>query len=140
MRFEKSTSDNYTTIKLLDSKLDTRNASDLKGEFVVLNTEGSRYLILNMSEVSYVDSTGLSSILVGNRLCKRDGGLLVLCCLTPFVEKLIKISQLDSVLSILPTEDEAREAVFMHVLENQIEEEEEESAQTADEEVPASDN
>lgn len=139
MRFEKSKSDNYTTIKLLDSKLDTRNAADLKGEFVVLHTEGVRYLILNLSEVSYADSSGLSSILVGNRLFKSTGGMLVLCALPPFVEKLIKISQLDTVFTILPTEDEAREAVFMHTLENQIEEEEE-TAKAADQEVPASDN
>lgn len=138
MRFEKSKSDNYTTIKLLDSKLDTRNAADLKGEFVVTHTEGVRYLILNLSEVSYADSSGLSSILVGNRLFKSTGGMLVLCALPPFIEKLIKISQLDSVFTILPTEDEAREAVFMHTLENQIEEED--AAKTTDQEVPASDN
>lgn len=138
MRFEKSKSDNYTTIKLADSKLDTRNAADLKGEFVLLHTEGVQYLILNLSEVSYADSSGLSSILVGNRLFKGTGGMLVLCELTPFVEKLIKISQLDSVFTILPTEDEAREAVFMHTLENQIEDEE--ASKETDQEVSASDN
>lgn len=120
MRFEKNTSDNYTTIKILDGKIDTRRAADLKSEFVLLNSEGAKNIILDMSEVDYADSSGLSAILTGNRLCKTSGGILVLCCLSNHVEKLIKISQLDTVLNILPTEDESREAVFMFVLENEI--------------------
>ena len=120
MRFEISASDNFTTLKLLDGKLDTRNAAELKSQFVILNTEGKRQVILNMEEVKYVDSSGLSALLTGNRIFKAADGVMVLCEINAHVEKLIGISKLDQVLNILPTEDEAREAIFMYMLEHEI--------------------
>ncbi|MEM6261672.1 MAG: STAS domain-containing protein [Bacteroidota bacterium] len=131
MRFEKSTSDNYITIKLLENKLDTRYAANLKSEFVAWHASGSRCLILNMSDVQYVDSSGLSAILTGNRLFESSNGLVVMCCLNDHVQKLVTISKLDSVLNILPTEEESREAIFMHILQSEIEDEVAEEGEVA---------
>ena len=129
MRFEKSANDHFATIKLLDEKLDSRNAADLKKELLFLvEAEGTRSTILNMAEVSYADSSGLSALLMGNRACRSVEGLLVVCGLNEHVQKLVNISKLNEVLTILPTEEEAREAIFMHVLESDIEDDESEEA------------
>lgn len=122
MRVEKTVKDNYTVIKLLEGKLDSRISPDLKGEFILLNTEGARNIILDLEQVKYADSSGLSAILTANRLCSNAGGGLVVCCLSDHVQKLIKISHLESVLNILPTVEEAREAIFMMEIERGIEE------------------
>jgi anti-sigma B factor antagonist len=124
MRFEKSVEDRYTTIKLLEEKVDSLISAQLKGEFIQLNTQGTKNIILNLGDVKYVDSSGLSAILTANRLCGAAGGVLVVCNLNAHVEKLIKISHLESVLNVLPTEEEAKEAVYMMELENEIQEEE----------------
>lgn len=121
MRFEKSVEDRYTVIIPREEKLDSRISPQLKGEFIQLNTQGVQNLILNLGEVKYVDSSGLSAILTANRLCSGAGGVLVISNVNPHVEKLIKISHLDSVLHVLPTEEEAREAVYMMELEKEIE-------------------
>lgn len=120
MRLEKSVEDKYTIIKLLDEKLDSRISPELKGEFINLNAQGSKNIILNLDDVKYVDSSGLSAILTANRLCGTSGGLLVICHINSHVEKLIKISHLESVLNILPTQDEAVQEVFMAEIENDI--------------------
>ncbi|MDX2249754.1 MAG: STAS domain-containing protein [Bacteroidia bacterium] len=120
MRLEKSVEDKYTIIKLLDEKLDSRISPDLKGEFINLNAQGSRNIILNLDDVKYVDSSGLSAILTAKRLCGTSGGILVLCHLNNHVEKLIKISHLESVLNILPTQEEAVQEVFMAEIENEV--------------------
>ena len=52
-------------------------------------------------------SSGLSAILVANRICKDTNGKFVLCGLQTNVEKLIEIAQLDRVLSITSNEKEA---------------------------------
>ncbi|MEZ4773181.1 MAG: STAS domain-containing protein [Bacteroidia bacterium] len=122
MRLEKSVEDKYTIIKLLDEKLDSRISPELKGEFINLNAQGSKNIILNLGDVKYVDSSGLSAILTANRLCGTSGGLLVICHINSHVEKLIKISHLESVLNILPTQDEAIQEVFMAEVENEISE------------------
>lgn len=87
-------------IKVTADKLDTQVAPALKSELVVLNADGVRNLIIDLGETRYCDSSGLSSILVANRLCKNSNGALVLSCLQDPVKKLINISQLDTILKI----------------------------------------
>lgn len=92
--------DRYTLIKVTADKLDTQVAPALKSELVVLNADGVRNLIIDLGETRYCDSSGLSSILVANRLCKNSNGALILSCLQDPVKKLITISQLDTILKI----------------------------------------
>lgn len=123
MKFVKSAEDRFIVVKLLEEKLDSQISPQLKSEFISLNAQGVKNMILNLEEVKYVDSSGLSSILTANRLAQTASGIFVLCHLNPHVEKLITISHLNSVLNILPTEEEAREAVMMAELESEIMEE-----------------
>ena len=78
MKYTIEKTEKYSLIQLHEEKLNSLIAPDLKSEFVKLNAEGIRNIIIDMSEVKYVDSSGLSSILVGNRLCENDEGLFVL--------------------------------------------------------------
>lgn len=107
MNFEKETQNNYTLIRSKVDKLDTVNAPELKSELVYLNKQGVNNLIIDMSETRYCDSSGLSSILVANRLCKGADGALILTGLQDAVMKLITISQLHTVLNITSTVEEA---------------------------------
>ncbi len=109
------------TIQLNEEKLDTTIAPELKSEFVTLQAEGFKHVIMNLSEVKYSDSSGLSALLVGNRLFGENGSF-VLCHIQEHVQKLISISQLDKVLDILPTQDEAVDAVFMNDIEQNLKE------------------
>lgn len=127
MKFEKSVEDRYTVIKPKEEKIDSRISAQLKGEFIQLNAQGTQNIVLNLGEVKYVDSSGLSAILTANRLCSGAGGVLVISNVNPHVEKLIKISHLDSVLQVLPTEEEARDAIYMMELEKEVEDGDKES-------------
>ena len=51
-------------------KLDASNAPELKAHFLQLNKVGTNYIILDMSKTKYCDSSGLSAVLIANRLCK----------------------------------------------------------------------
>jgi len=99
----------HSVIRVLNSKLDTNNAPDLKSELVVLGNENVKNIILDVSECKYIDSSGLSSILVANRLCEDAIGTFILCGLQPDVEHLIRLSMLHTVLLITKTEVEAEE-------------------------------
>lgn len=117
---ERKQTEQYTIVGLGNEKLDATISSDLKAYFVALNHEGVKSIIFNMNAVRYSDSSGLSSILVGNRLCQEAGGSFVLCCLSDHVFKLIRISQLDTVLNIVPTVEEAIDLVLFNEIENQL--------------------
>jgi anti-sigma B factor antagonist len=100
MDFNIESRNNSTVIEILTEKLDTHIAPALKSELVLVSGKGEKNIILNLKNCHYCDSSGLSAILVANRLCKNAGGTFVLCGLNEAVERLITISQLDTVLSI----------------------------------------
>ena len=81
-------------------KLDASNAPELKAHFLQLNRVGTNYIVLDMSKTKYCDSSGLSAVLIANRLCKDTNGKFALAGLQTSVLKLIEIAQLDKVLTI----------------------------------------
>lgn len=120
MKFTIDKQEKYCLLKLHEEKLDSNVAPGLKSELITLHAEGIRNIILDLSEVKYTDSSGLSALLVGNRIVQEDGGIFVLTNLSEHTLKLIKISQLDSVLNILPTVEEGIDAVYMHEIEKDL--------------------
>src|SRR6056297_3062955 len=111
MEFNIEKQENYTLIQVLAEKLDTNVAPSLKSELVLISGKGEKNIILDLSKVKYCDSSGLSAILVANRLCKNANGSFVLTGLNDAVDRLITISQLDTVLNIAYSNEEAVDIV-----------------------------
>jgi anti-anti-sigma factor len=111
MEFKIEKQDNYTLIQVLSEKLDTNVAPSLKSELVLISGKGEKNIILDLSQVKYCDSSGLSAILVANRLCKNASGTFVLTGLNDAVDRLITISQLDTVLNIAYSTGEAEDII-----------------------------
>ncbi len=107
MEFKIDKFENHTLIKVLEEKLDTHIAPTLKSELVLVSGNGEKNIILDLGNCRYCDSSGLSAILVANRLCKNASGTFVLTGLNDAVERLITISQLDTVLNIANSLQEA---------------------------------
>lgn len=114
----------YALVTTNVDKLDTTCAPELKSELVYLNKTGVRNIIMDMGRTRYCDSSGLSALLVANRLCKGVNGTLVVCALQEPVMKLVQISQLESVLSITPTAAEAVDLLFMEEIEKDVKKDE----------------
>jgi len=120
MSFEINKEENHVTVKVLAEKLDTMIAPDLKSELVLLDKSGTANFVVDLTDTKYCDSSGLSALLVGNRLAKASEGCMVLCGLQPTVEKMIQISQLHTVLNITPTYNEAVDYLMMVKLEKEV--------------------
>ena len=120
MKIEVSSEEKYTVLRPEAEKLDSSVSPLLKAEVVMLNGKGVKNLLIDLSEVKYIDSSGLSAILVANRLCKSLEGVMVLSGLNENVKKLIAISQLESILTIVPTTGEGIEFIIMDDIEKNI--------------------
>jgi len=120
MKYSIDKQEKYTIFSLEEETLNTLVAPNLKSEFVILRNEGVRNLVLNLSDVSFVDSSGLSAILTANRLWKGAGSFILTGIEHPSVKKLIEISRLDTVLTIIPTIQESVDYVFMEEMEREI--------------------
>jgi len=111
MNFETTQNKNEAVVKTKVEKLDASNASELKTELLVLNKSGVNYMVIDMTDTRYCDSSGLSAILSANRLCRDTNGRFALCGLNENVMKLIQIAQLDRVLTITNDQASALEAL-----------------------------
>ena len=59
MKFSLDKQDKYSVLSLDEENLNSLIAPDLKSEFVFLRNEGVRNLIFDLSQVKYVDSSGV---------------------------------------------------------------------------------
>jgi anti-sigma B factor antagonist len=72
---------------------------------------GTRGVVIDMSGVEFIDSTGLSVLLNGLRRVTRANGRLALVVSNPTVLRLFQITKLDSTFDIQPTREDALERV-----------------------------
>jgi anti-sigma B factor antagonist len=108
MNFETKRVGDITVFKLNEKRLDTSISGLLKGEFtMILKVEGVNRLIIDLSEVESCDSSGLSAILVANRIVSANEGQIRLAAPSEKVHTLIKITQLDRVLPVTDTVEHA---------------------------------
>jgi len=138
MKYSLEKKDEYAILSLGEENLNSVKAPDLKSEMVMIKQSGVKNVILDLSQVKYVDSSGLSAILTGNRLWTEDGGLFVLTGINhPSVKMLITISRLDSVLSIQPAVADAEKLIMMETLRDELDgtaiQEEKESEEDSEE-------
>ena len=111
MEFKITKKDKHTLIEVLVDKLDSQIAPSLKSELVLVSGNKEKNIVLDLSQCRYCDSSGLSAILVANRLCKNANGVFVLTGLQTAVERLVTISQLDTVLNITTSIEKAEELI-----------------------------
>ena len=101
MKYEVKKNGRYTVLKLHGRKLDATVTPELKAEFLVLcKPKVCSKLIIDMAEVQFCDSSGLSALLIADRTMREHGGTVHLVHVHKKVLDLMKISQLDRVFTI----------------------------------------
>ena len=79
----------------------------LKDKLQSLLHQGKKNLILNLAQVSYVDSAGLGALVSAYTTVTREGGSLKLVSVTKRLQDLLSITKLLTVFETFDSEDEA---------------------------------
>ena len=111
MHYTLDKKEKYAVLKLHEQKLNTLISAELKSELLILNSQGYTNIILDLGDCGYCDSSGLSAILVGNRICRNANGTFIITSISDPIKKLISISQLEQVLTMTDTTDDAVAAI-----------------------------
>jgi anti-sigma B factor antagonist len=85
----------------------SRRASSLSNPLKELLADGRSSLILNLSALSYVDSSGLGQLITVWTSIGKRGGQFILLLPSPHVRKQLEITKLDTVFTIIADEAEA---------------------------------
>lgn len=91
--------DGEITRVILDGRLDIEGAAavDLKMNVVA---GSSKFLLIDLQKVAFLGSMGLRSIVVPAQNVRRRGGKVVLFAPAPWVEDVLKASNIDTLIPI----------------------------------------
>jgi anti-sigma B factor antagonist len=103
MHFETKKKGIATILKVQERKLDATTSPELKGKFLILCKPQLKELIIDLSEVEFCDSTGLSALLIAERQMRENNGRVKLVGVHKKVLSLLKISHLDRTFQIFET-------------------------------------
>jgi anti-sigma B factor antagonist len=106
MRIEQTDDSGVVILRVKDDRIDARSASDLKDRITDCVTGGSRWIVLDLSDVSFVDSSGLGALISGLKLIGEDGDLVISGIHGP-VAALLKLTRIDKIFRTFPTASDA---------------------------------
>jgi anti-sigma B factor antagonist len=95
----------------LRGELDVATASQLAQPLSDAVESGRTEVVVDLSELTFMDSTGLLVLLNGLRRLFRKGGRLAVTCTNPTVLRLFEITGTDATFTITATREAARAAV-----------------------------
>ncbi len=96
-----------TCILDIEGEVDVYTSPQLKQDIVALAEGGVKRLIVNLSQVEYLDSTGLGVLIGGLKRLREHEGSLVLVGPGMRILRIFEITGLDKIFDIYPTEQEA---------------------------------
>jgi anti-anti-sigma factor len=92
-------------------RVDSTTAEGLKNRLGEIIRSGSGRLVIDLKEVSYISSAGFRTLLIAAREVEKVSGRMVLCGIVGEVKRLFDIAAFTDLFTILPTQDEAVNAL-----------------------------
>jgi anti-sigma B factor antagonist len=92
-------------------ELDIGSALSLAGPLTDIATDGEGHVVLDLSELSFMDSTGMSVLLNARRRLTRQGRRLLVVCPAGPVMRLFELTSLIDTLGVHPSKDAALAAL-----------------------------
>ena len=106
MQIEEKPGGSYTVVAVVDSRIDAAVADDFRAEIARIAQRGSRKILLDLTEVRFVDSTGLGTIIADLKHLGPDGDLAI-CGAHDSVGSVFRLTRMDKVFRIFATQEEA---------------------------------
>lgn len=88
---------------VLVGELDISNVAELYAELAALAWEGVRHIAINLAELEFIDSSGLSAIIAAHKRAEAQGGELILFSPSRDIRRLFEVTGIDTYLDIRPS-------------------------------------
>jgi anti-sigma B factor antagonist len=108
-----TTQDGKTVIVLKPTdRLDITTAWQFRLKLQESISKLSRHVVVNLGEVDFIDSSGLTSLVAGMRDADKAKGSFRICNIHPDAKLVFEVTMMDTVFEIFETEEEALTAIF----------------------------
>jgi anti-sigma B factor antagonist len=106
-RFE-SANDALGTVVRLGGEIDLNSAPAFRTSLLEFVAQRPQRVILDLANVTYIDSSGVGTIVEFKRRLERSGGRVILAALQARVKSVFEITRLDRFFIIVESLDEAQ--------------------------------
>jgi len=102
---------NFLVVEPLEKRIDFKVADDFKDKMAEFVNSGNMFILLNLSQVEFIDSSGLGTIV--STLKKMGGrGDLFICGVKETVMTMFNLTRMDRIFRIFENEQEAIDALM----------------------------
>lgn len=99
------------TVLALRGSITTEHAEALEQRCAALIAEGSPRIVVDLSDLHYVNSAGLAVFIEAHRSCRDRGGRLVLSHPRDAIAQLLRVTHLDRLFEVFPDVATARRSL-----------------------------
>jgi anti-sigma B factor antagonist len=110
MQFQETNLRDALIVKVHESRIVADVAPQFKDGLIAYVKGGHKTVVLDLSEVTFIDSSGLGA-LIGSLKAVGTGGELALCSARDSVLSMLKLTRMDKVFQIFSTPEEAASAL-----------------------------
>jgi anti-sigma B factor antagonist len=111
MRFQESKINDVFVAKVLEGRIAADIAPRFKEDLVAYVHKGYRKIVLDLSEVTFIDSSGLGALIASLKVIGDDGEL-ALCGTRDTVSNMFKLTRMNKVFRMFSTPEEAAAALI----------------------------
>lgn len=103
---------NGVLLVVCEGELDLKSAQTYRAEIdAQLDETEAKYLVFDLTDVGFIDSSGLGMILGRYQKVRRLGGRAALCGVRPEMSRMLEVSGLRTLMPVYQTRREAMEGV-----------------------------
>jgi anti-sigma B factor antagonist len=106
MQLRTTTKGQAISVEVMEDRIDAASAIQFKERMREIAERSAPRIVLDMSRVQFLDSSGLGAIVAVKKLLGVDRSL-ELASLTTTVEKVFRLTRMDTIFTIHPTLDAA---------------------------------
>jgi len=111
MNYTVENKDNVVIFRLENQTVESIISAELKAKMLILAQPDIGALIIDLSKVDAIDSSGLGALLLANRQLKDIEIPVILVGVREFVRSLMSMTKIDEVFAFFPTVEEALDAL-----------------------------
>ncbi|RKY82842.1 hypothetical protein DRQ07_00115 [candidate division KSB1 bacterium] len=109
--FSFSEKKDYMVIKIIEPKIFQEKVFIFKEQLLSIIENHSNKIILDMSGVEVINSTGIGVLILINDKIKKQSGIMIICCLNNLLNELFERMRLNTIFSITDSLDNAERFV-----------------------------
>jgi anti-sigma B factor antagonist len=111
LELEVDKKENYSILKI-KGDVDLYSSPQVRKQIIPLVSKKNANLLVNFAEVTYMDSSGVATLVEALQLTTRNGGKLRLFNLGQSIKDVFELSRLDRVFEIYENEQQALEGIL----------------------------